>query len=298
MTTSMHQIQLDRWLICSDPAFRSLSEAWRGEAGAASLLDWRLANRIIEPVPMYDLKERLDLLAAHGAWAATVVVDGADVALIEILEKYADRLAVHLIEWHQSPLASVLAMNAPDRQLMAVLQLGSTDPVEILSDLSDRQGYEAALAAWEQACRENDSELFAQTLPAFAVTAIPWHSLVMGSQLRDDLPVAANDNWIELVRLAAASANEPGKAISLEDPRNTPAQWTLMLSPIDDGPATLAVFRVNQSAIPAFKGCAIRLKVKGEIIDLGEIDEEGQAEIILPSPVEMQGLAIAWEQGA
>lgn len=297
MTKPMHQVQLDRWLICSDAAFHSLKNYWRGEAGRLSLLDWRLSNQIIESVPIQSLDKRLDEIAAKGLWAVTVVVDTADVGLIERLEIYADRMTIHLVEWRESPLVSVHSMNVPDRELITVLQDIGSGSVDILSQVSDLEGFVTALSAWETACREYDTAMFAEAFPAYATSAVPWHRLLAMSAPASSQPAAANDNWVELIRLAAATADEPGKAVSLEDPRNTPAQWTLTLSPIDGGPTTLAVFRVNQSAIPAFRGCAIRLRVRGEIIEMGAIDDEGEAEIVLPSPVEMQGLAIAWEQG-
>jgi hypothetical protein len=300
MTKLMHKVQLDRWLICSDGAFRSLSDFWRSETGPSSLLGWRLTSQTIEQVPFKMLKSRLETLAAEASWNIVVVVDKAETTLLEILEICAENSDIHLVEWHQSPLAAVLGMNAPDRALLDVLRHaedGEAAGLELVSPISDRTGYATALLAWEKECRDNDSHTFAEMLPAFAVAHIPWPQFLGTEGITDAVPTAANDNWIELVRLAASTPIDEAKAISLEDPRNKPAQWTLTLSPIDGGPATLAIFSVNPEAIAAFEGCIIKLRIRGDIIELGAIDDEGQAEAILNSPVEMQGLAISWDDG-
>lgn len=293
MTNTMHKVQQDRWVICSDVAFQSLSGFWRSETGASSLLEWRLASQMIEYVPVERLMMRLKQLTAEDAWNVLVVVEEADVALLEALER--DHRNIQLVEWRQSPLAAILGMNAPDQALLTALQdaeASGAENLELASRISDHAGYVAALQAWEAECREGDDDTFADRLPSYANSAIPWDALLAQPAVE-----AANDNWIELIRLAAASSSEEGKPISLEDPRNKPAQWTLTLSPIDGGPSTLAVFRVNDTAIPAYQGCNIRLRVRGDIVNLGEIDEDGQAEIVLPAPVEVQGLAISWDEG-
>lgn len=300
MTKLMHKVQLDRWLICSDAAFQSLNDFWRLETGASSLLDWRLTSRLIEHVPAEKLENRLETLVAKPSWNVVIVVDEAETAFLKNLQDHADRLDLRLVEWPQSPLAAVLGMNAPDRALLDVLRHtedGEAVALELVSPITDRTGYATALSSWEKECRDNDSHTFAEMLPAFAVAQIPWPQFLGTEGNTDAEPSAANDNWIELVRLAASTPRDEAKAMSLEDPRNKPAQWTLTLSPIDGGPATLAIFSVNPEAIPAFEGCIIKLRIRGDIIKLGAIDDEGQAEVVLNSPVEMQGLAISWDEG-
>lgn len=300
MTTTHSTARLDKWLICSDPAFQSIVGFWRIETGTPSLLDWRLTNQMIESVPREKLAARLEKLASDGgAWNLLVIVDMADIALLQHLQHLAPNLNVRLVEWGETPLAAILGMNAPDQAVLAALQATSGDAgsVDLASHPADLTGFVDALTAWENACRANDTDAFALSLPAFADTPIPWHTLLAPTTQAAPQTPAANDNWVELVRLAAATSGDDVQAVSLEDPRNKPAQWTLTLAPIDGGPATLAVFRVNEAAIPAFQGCTIRLRVLGDVIDLGEVDEDGQAEIILPSTVAIQGLAVSWDEG-
>lgn len=300
MTTTPSTARLDKWLICSDPAFQSISGFWRTETGTPSLLDWRLTSQMIEPVPREQLATRLEGLAQEGsAWNLLVVVDMADIALLQHLQHVAPHMNVRLVEWGETPLAAILGMNAPDQAVLAALQAisGDAGSVDLANRPADLAGYVDALNAWENACRANDADAFALSLPAFADAPIPWHTLLAAAAQTTPQTTAANDNWVELVRLAAATSGDDVQAVSLEDPRNTPAQWTLTLAPIDAGPATLAVFRVNEAAIPAFRGCTIRLRVLGDVISLGEVDEDGQAEIILPSPIAIQGLAISWDEG-
>lgn len=300
MTTTHSTARLDKWLICSEPAFQSISGFWRTEIGTPSLLDWRLTNQTIEPVPREQLAVRLEGLAADsGAWNVLVVVDMADIALLQHLQQVAPHLNVRLVEWAETSLAAILGMNAPDQAVLAALQVISSDAgsVDLASRPSDLPGYVDALTAWENACRANDADAFALSLPAFADAPIPWHTLLTTARKAAPQIPAANDNWVELVRLAAATSGDDEQAVSLEDPSNKPAQWTLTLAPIDGGPATLAVFRVNETAIPAFQSCTIRLRVHGDVINLGEVDDTGQAEIILPSPIAIQGLAISWDKG-
>lgn len=295
MTILSSPMRFDRWLICSDDIFQSVKSFWQRETGSSSLLSWRMSNRMVDRVAIEDLTNRLTSLVEGGHWAANIIVENADVALIESLESFAESLPIHLVEWRVSPLATILGMNAPDRQLFATLVSGDVKPLSIAPDIVDVAGYAIALASWEQACRQNDGAGFAAALPVFAQSPIPWHTVLGEQASASPAPEAANDNWIEIVRLAAASADDADKAVCLADPQHSPAQWTLTLSPIDGGPSSLAVFRVNQSAIASFKGCSIRLRIKGEIIELGEIDDEGEVETILPSPVELKGLAIAWD---
>lgn len=297
MTITVQKLQLDKWLICSGTAFQSITSFWRFETAAGSLLDWRVNTKAIEHVSLAELPDRLDALANEGAWSAIVVVDRADKPLLERLQGHVNRLSIRLIEWSEAPLTAVLNMNAPDQAILSALQnseanVGNLELATVPSDLS---GFVAALSSWEAACKESDREGFADTLSAFANSPIPWNELLNPPSNPDTQMPAANDNWIEIVRLAAATSGDERKAVSLEDPRNKPAQWTLTLSPIDEGPSTLAVFQVNEDAIAAFVGCRIRLRVRGDVVDLGEIDHEGQAEMILPSRVEMQGLAISWD---
>lgn len=300
MTSTLSAIRLDRWLICSDVAFQSISDFWRTETGESSLLDWRLTNHLVEHVPMEQLTARLEALAADsGEYNVLVVVNMANVTLLQQLQSHARHMSVRVIEWGETPLAAVLSMNAPDHAVLSALQVtkGDIGSIPLAIGAAELGGYIVALSAWESACKANDRDTFALTLPAFAGEPIPWHELLTPAMQAAPQASAANDNWVELVRLAAASSVEEAQVVSLEDPSNKPAQWTLTLAPIDGGPATLAVFRVNETAIPAFQGCTIRLRADGNVIDLGEVDEDGQAEIILPSPLAIQGLAISWDEG-
>lgn len=300
MTTTLAKIRLDKWLICSNAAFQSISGFWRTETGTPSLLDWRLTSQMIEPVRRELLAARLEELAADGGEGnLIVVVDMADVALLQHLQEVLSHVNVRLVEWGETPLAAILGMNAPDQALLAVLQTisGDAGSVDLTTHPADFAGYVDALTAWENTCRANDADAFALSMPAFADAPIPWSALLAPATQAAQKTPAANDNWVELVRLAAATSGDDVQAVSLEDPRNKPAQWMLTLAPIDGGPATLVVFRVNAAAISAFRGCNIRLRVLGDVIDLGEVDEDGQAELTLSSPIALQGLAISWDEG-
>jgi hypothetical protein len=172
MTKLMRKVLLDRWLICSDAAFRSLHDFWRVETGVSSLLDWRLTSQLIEHVPSEMLENRLATLAAETSWNVVIVADKAETALLKNLQDHADRLDIRLVEWQQSPLAAVLGMNAPDRALLEVLRHtedGEAIGLELVSPISDRTSYATSLMTWEKECRENDSDTFAEMLPAFAV---------------------------------------------------------------------------------------------------------------------------------
>lgn len=296
MPKQLQKVQHDRWLICSDLAFRSLSDFWRSEAGPTSLLAWRLVNDMIEHVPPEQVQARLEELSHESSCNVAVVVNAADASLLTKLQDQIDQLDVELVEWSERPLPAVLVMNAPDQKLLSALNESEDADLEMVSPIDDQKGYIRALKAWEEGCRDNDLETFATAFPTYAARPIPWSKIFPSKAVPQDMKPVANDNWIELVRLAASTSSNQPNPVSLKDPNNEPAQWTLTLSPIDDGPATLVIFRVNDSAIPAFQGCKIKLRVRGDVIDLGEIDSEGQAEIILPSLVEMQGLAITWEE--
>jgi hypothetical protein len=287
----------DHWLVLSPDVYRSLSNVWRAEAGPGSLLDLRLARGLIEQVAPAKLEERIGALADEAAGAIVIVVDEADPALVSVLDTLPHGGALHLVEWWASPLDAVLSMNAPDGALLAYLRYPAARPGAApppLIHVPDPEGYVASLARWEDHCRKNDADAFAGAYPAMAGTAIPWARLIGGGAAA---PAAANDNWIALDMLAAATPEETGRAVTVDDPRNTPAQWKLTVSPVDGGPETLVVFRANPAAASSFIGCRVRLRMADEIVELGEVDEEGRAEVLLPAPVDMKGLSISWTEG-
>ena len=280
----------DYWLICSESAYYSLASQWRQEAGAGSLLDWRLNQGLIEEVSANDVCDRTAQLADTGASCITVIVDEATVDMLAELEELSKAVTIHVAEWRNEPLAVVLSMNAPDRALIYALQ-GLEVPANLHSfgspAIPNFFEYKEALKNWEADCRSIDIEEFAEVYPNFAEANIPWLALVCGP---------ANDNaWVPLKVLAAASERNVGGPFRVEEPDRQPARWDLTWAP-ESGAQNdrgLLRFKVSDESISAFAGRRVWVKYLDREIDLGVVDDRGRAAVVLDHPVDMANLSIS-----
>lgn len=284
------QFTLDHWLVCSSSAFQSITNHWRTEAGAGSLLNWRLDQNVIEETLEKDVPDRIAKLAEDGIVSITIVVDYASAELLGVLEDMSDQSSIHVVEWRNEPLAAVLSMNAPDRALLAALQ-GNADGQASFGTprpaIRNFFAYKAALENWETECREQSERDFVEAYPDFAARKVPWLALVAGP---------ANDNdWLPLNVLAAASERKIGEAFRVDEPGRKPARWDLTWAP-ESGPNVghgLLRFRVSDMSIPAFVGRHVWVRYEDREIDLGVVDDRGRAVVTLDSPVDIAKLSIS-----
>lgn len=287
----------DHWLIASADAYRSLLDFWSGEAGPRSMLAWRFASGSARFVANDELQDQVQKLGINSGGSVHLVVDHVDEHLLRSLKAAGGPRALEIFEWKDAPLVVVLTMNAPDQALIARLDDGATlisQPTDNSAALPLADHYFDALKLWEKACRANDPEQFGEAFPQHANKPIDWQRLVVGEVLDSKETFAANDNWVSLNIIAAASTDAVPETVNLDDPQNIPAQWRLTLSLIDGGPETLILFRANSAALSSFVGCQIKLQIGGEEVNLGEVDDGGQAEVVVAGPVELKGIAVSW----
>lgn len=301
----------DRWLVCSGAAFDSIAGFWNQEAGKDSLLQWRLDHDLIERTDLVLLPEYLTRLVGEDGGSISIVfenVDAAAQAAIDALPDLATQgLEIFIIDWRASPFGTVIGMNSPDRALLERLRqdwgaTGTSVGHDPATDFTlDWTSFEKALMAWESGCRLSDEDGFAQHYPAFEAVPVPWRALALSTmhRRRHETPEPANDNtWMRVKELAASSLMENGGAFRLDAPSESPYRWSLTWAPNEGGPAGFLILQCHPSSANLLVGHRVRVKSGEVVFDLGEIQEDGIAEIRLEARPRDLSVSITHPDGA
>lgn len=293
----------DRWLICSDAAYHSIHDHWAQRAGENSLLALRLHRGWIEPVAPNALADRVGDLAADGAHTVLVVFDQVDAAAARQLNAlaglHADALKLRVLAWLDSPLVAVSAMNDPDQQLREVLQAdGAGEGVEAALRPTAAAPWwpelNAALLSWEQQARASQGDDFAELYPAYADRPIPWAELA--GQVHTTVGAvgsvteSANDwSWVEIqvLSLAADTPKEAFSAMRREPAKESAERWSLSRYPINGQKAVYLMFEAEADSIERYLGCRIQVLAEGKTYELGEVNDDGVAELRLEGTVDI-----------
>jgi len=262
--------EFDRWFVACEHAFASLCGHWRDEAGADSLLAWRLDRGLITPVSSVQVLGALTRPAPGDADATLVVSDLEDPALGDLIGKLPGHLRV--LPWRAGPLAAVVEMNAPDRWLLASLQRHEVELAGTRPRPEPEARYVRALQNWESLARETAGEAFEQAYPVFARIPIPWSDLLIGAR-----PEPIEDGWQawRLPLLAAATRGEPFR---IEAPLHSAERWTLSWAPVPGRTGGYLVFQSADASLAALLGRRVVVITATARFELGAVQADGFAE--------------------
>jgi hypothetical protein len=297
----------DRYLVCGDRAYDSVSSAWASEAGAGSLLQYRLSSGLIEPITLDGLASHLAALATQPCGIVFLVMDPLDAAAAMVLRELSSagqRLPVRFIELANARRETAMAMNAPDASLLASLTGGARGTSFVAEPRMPPESLAAhleALAQWEHIAREYEAQAFANAYPDFADRAVPWRQLLglrpaiapVATFVRDvaNTP-ASNDTWYPLLGLAAMTAANTRVPRQVSPPADSGLRCTVTLSPLESG-KTFVVFEAGAGEAARYANRLIRIRWRGDDavpgsgseIGFGPVNDRGAANIEVDAPM-------------
>jgi hypothetical protein len=306
MTVST-QFSPDRWLVCSEKVFHSISKIWAADAPSEGLFKLRLEQKFIEATDFASLSDKLIELRTSGVHTAYLVINEMTEALasslLQIRESVDRELDLRILEWKVSPLDVIASLSAPDRYLLDQLLESAptaTPPINGNSSLLNRMPqwwppYFNALKHWEQAAREvygmDFDELYSpQSIPWDAlaprgIQSSPALHLVPRTADSDDafqsntIPIS-NAIWRQETLMPMAAADHMFLDLPVEiTSEKYSGDWNLTTATVVGEKAQYLIFECDPDKVQEYEGRPVHVTLGVTTLDLGVVDHQGIAEL-------------------